>query len=123
MPSPDSPLLTAEILSALLANGRAQLAAEAANDCLDPLPVVKIFLPDGGATWLLTEADPSDPDLVFGLCDLGLGFPELGWTSIRGIASVRGKLGLVVERDDSFRPTRTIKTYAAEAVAAGRIVT
>jgi hypothetical protein len=43
----------------------------------DHFPAVKLFTPDGSATWLLTEADPDDPDRLFGLSDLGLGFPEL----------------------------------------------
>ena len=42
------------------------------------LPVVKLFTPDVNATWLLTELDPEDPDISFGLCDLGVGCPELG---------------------------------------------
>ena len=44
----------------------------------DPKPVIKLFTPDGAATWLLTELDPDDNDIAFGLCDLGMGFPELG---------------------------------------------
>ena len=39
------------------------------------------FTPDAGATWLLTEIDPDDHDHAFGLCDLGQGFPELGYVS------------------------------------------
>jgi hypothetical protein len=31
---------------------------------------------------LLTEIDPDDEDLAFGLCDLGLGSPELGWVRL-----------------------------------------
>jgi hypothetical protein len=34
---------------------------------IDPYPVVKLFLPGGSATWLLTELDPDDDDLAFGL--------------------------------------------------------
>jgi hypothetical protein len=30
---------------------------------------VKLFTPDAGATWLLTEIDPHDQDRGFGLCD------------------------------------------------------
>jgi Protein of unknown function (DUF2958) len=40
----------------------------------DPIPVVKLFTPDAGATWLLTEIDSDDRDRAFGLSDLGLGF-------------------------------------------------
>ena len=39
---------------------------------------MKLFTPDANATWLLTELDPVEPDRAFGLCDLGLGYPELG---------------------------------------------
>lgn len=42
----------------------------------DPIPVVKLFTPDAGATWLLTEVDPEDHGSAFGLCNLGLGFPS-----------------------------------------------
>jgi hypothetical protein len=36
----------------------------------DPCPVVKLFTPDAAATWLLTEIDPDNRDIAFGLCDL-----------------------------------------------------
>jgi hypothetical protein len=52
--------------------------------CARPIdfePVVKIFTPDGNATRLLTELDPIGEHLAFGLCDLGLGEPELGYVS------------------------------------------
>ena len=49
--------------------------------------------PDAGATWLLTEIDPDDHDHVFGLCDLGLGMPEIGWVSLGELAAVLGRLG------------------------------
>jgi hypothetical protein len=48
----------------LLANGRQSLTDEG----FDPPPVVKLFTPDAGATWLLTEIDPDDDDHAFGLC-------------------------------------------------------
>jgi hypothetical protein len=57
---------------------RAYGARGAKGEALDPRPVVKLFTPGAGAAWLLTELDPDDPDIAFGLCDLGLGFPELG---------------------------------------------
>jgi len=38
----------------------------------------------GAATWLLTELDSEDPDIAFGLCDLGMQCPELGSVRISG---------------------------------------
>lgn len=40
------------------------------DEGIDFEPVVKIFTPDGNATWLLTELNPNDEYLAFGLCDL-----------------------------------------------------
>jgi len=111
-------LITAEQRIVLLANGSASLE----NPDFDPAPVVKLFTPDGGATWLLTELDPDDHDHAFGLCDLGLGMPELGWVSLNELASVRGGLGLPIERDLSFRGEKRLSAYARDARLAGRIV-
>jgi len=65
---------------------------------------VKMFTPDAGATWFITEADPVTGRL-FGLCDLGLGFPEIGYVMLSEIEAVRGKLGLPVERDLHWKGT------------------
>jgi len=111
-------LITDEQRAHLLANGRQSLEQEN----FDPAPVVKLFTPDAGATWLLTEIDPDDHDHAFGLCDLGLGYPELGWVSLAEIATVRGRFGLPIERDLHFEAQKRLSTYAREARLAGRIV-
>lgn len=67
-------LITTEQRERMLANGR----ASAENPDTDHAPVVKLFTPDAGCTWLLSELDPTEPDIAFGLCDLGMGYPELG---------------------------------------------
>jgi hypothetical protein len=66
--------------------------------------------------------DPNDEDRLFGLCDLGLGYPELGYISLAEVAAVRGPFGLKVERDLHFKPSKTLSTYAGEAREKGRIV-
>ncbi|MBV5266478.1 DUF2958 domain-containing protein [Pinisolibacter aquiterrae] len=101
----------------LLANG----AKSRDTGAFDPRPVAKLFTPDAGATWLLSELDPDDPDLAFGLCDLGLGCPELGHVRLSELAAVRGRLGLPVERDLHFRADKSLGTYADEARRKGRI--
>ena len=103
----------------LLTNGRQSIE----NDDFDPPPVVKLFTPDAGATWLLTEIDPHDNDHAFGLCDLGQGFPELGYVSLAELQSVRGRFGLPIERDLHFIATKAISAYAREARLAGRTMT
>jgi hypothetical protein len=121
--SPNHPFAPLILLSAqLLRNGRvrAQLDEEGKAEA-DFLPVVKLFTPDAGCTWLLSELDLEDSDIAFGLCDLGLGFPELGSVRISELESERGRLGLRVERDRYFSPCKTLSAYADEARAAGSL--
>lgn len=89
----------------------------------DHVPVVKLFTPDAQATWLLTEIDNCYPDMAFGLCDLGMGFPELGYVSLEELATVRGPLKLPVERDLHFEATHPISVYAEAARNSGSIMT
>jgi len=96
----------------LLANGRHSLTDEG----FDPSPVVKLFTPDAGATWLLTEIDPDDDDHAFGLCDLGLGYPELGYplcqTSCRLLFSRR-----MIRWSDKHEPKTTFPGIQRASVA------
>ncbi|MFH0765756.1 MAG: DUF2958 domain-containing protein, partial [Calditrichota bacterium] len=65
--------------------------------------VAKFFTPDSSYTWYATEYDPKDR-LFFGLVDGGHGDePEWGYFSLDEISSVRGKMGLPVERDLHFK--------------------
>ncbi len=115
-------LLTISIREQLLRNGLIrQVLAEEGKAEADFIPVVKLFTPDAGCTWLLTELDPEDPDIAFGLCDLGLGCAELGSVRISEIESVRGRFGLPVERDRHFVPVHTIAVYARAARQSGAI--
>lgn len=114
-------LLTAQIEAQLRANGRQQEHVRGTHEEIDFHPVVKLFTPDAACTWLLTEIDPENPDIAFGLCDLGMGFPELGSVSLSEIASVRGPLGLHIERDQQFKPTKRLSVYAHEARQFDRI--
>lgn len=109
--------LTDAQFAQLLANG---LRSWAQAD-FDPLPVVKLFTPDAGATWLLGAVDPENTDVAFGLCDLGVGFPELGCVRLSELACVRGMLGLPIEQDLQFRADRRLSAYAKVARMAGRI--
>ena len=106
-------LLTKSHVKTMLANG--------ANPDADHKPVVKLFCPWGAATWLLTELDPDDHEIAFGLCDLGHGYPELGSVSLRELAAISGPLGLKIERDLHFTAKKTLSAYADEARSLGQI--
>jgi len=112
-------LLTEKQKEKMIANGK-QTAID--HDGSNHWPVVKLFTPDSNATWLLTELDPEEPDIAFGLCDLGFGFPELGYVRMSEIESICGQFGLPVEREVHFKPEKNIMEYAADARSVGYIV-
>src|SRR5882762_8508844 len=92
-----------------------QLLVNALADSNDSYPAIKLFTPDGAATWLISEVDPDDPDRLF-----GLGYPELGYVSLKEITALRGPLGLPVERDKHFIGEKPLSVYADEARIKGR---
>ncbi|WP_169546478.1 DUF2958 domain-containing protein [Sneathiella aquimaris] len=101
----------------MLVNGqRNAQRMENEGDTYDFWPVVKLFNPCGAGTWLLTELDPDDPDIAFGLCDLGMGCPELGSVRLSELESIKlmgGALG--IERDIHFKAKKSLRAYAVEA--------
>lgn len=115
-------LLTNDQLSRLIENGKRQAKARNEDRELDLTPVVKLFLPDGAATWLLTEIDDEDPDIAFGLCDLGMGCPELGTVRLSELRALRGRLGLRVERDLHWEAAGPLSAYVNAALKAQRII-
>ena len=115
--------LTEEQRAQMLANGKANAERIGIDgNIIDFKPVVKLFTPWADCTWLLTELDPENPEIAFGLCDLGMGCPELGNVSLEEIASVTGPGGLTIERDLHFRATDKLSHYAAEARRHQRII-
>jgi len=101
----------------LIANGRIALI----HEDFDPLPVVKLFTPDAGATWLLTELDEAG-EIAFGLCDLGMGCPEIGYVDLTELDAVRGLMNRPIEQDLHFHADKPLSAYAHEARLQGRIL-
>jgi len=106
----------------LYKNGLIQAKVKGTAKELDPVPVVKLFYPASAATWLLTEVEPEEPEISWGLCDLGMGFPEFGTVSLQELAELKGIAGLGIERDRFFRAKAPISRYIEVARAAGQIV-
>jgi hypothetical protein len=68
----------------------------------DPLVICTFFTPDNSWTWYPIAFD--GVDVFFGLV---IGFEqELGYFSLSELQHARGPLGLPVERDLQFQPTR-----------------
>lgn len=105
-------LLTASIEKKLLENGKKKTTANGFK------PVVKFFF--NSCTWLITDMD--EDGIMFGLCDLGMGSPELGCVSLDELKEFRTPFGTGIERDLHFTATKTVGEYADEARASGMVV-
>ena len=68
--------LTEEQYKKMLDNGKPE------NSDQNHAPIVKLFLPFTKCVWLLSEITHEDEGIAFGLCDLGLGYPESGSVSL-----------------------------------------
>jgi hypothetical protein len=109
-------------MAKLRKQGAATQAAEGAN--LGHKPVVKLFCPWGRAKWLISEIVEEGPGrtLMFGLCDLGMGEPELGYVVLEELTALKGPWGLKIEREQYSSFSQPLAAYAEQAQAAGRIV-
>lgn len=113
-------LLPYSLAFALNANRFTGRIHAARGDIFDPWPVLKLFNPVGAATWIATELD-EDGDTLFGLADLGFGFPELGCFSLSEIRAVRLPFGLMIERDQHFDAMAPLSVWTDEARCLGSI--
>ena len=74
------------------------------EDIANPVAYIKLFLDSW--TWYITELS-IDGDIAFGyvVSPYCSGSVELGYFSLNEIQSIKGSLGIGVERDLSFKPT------------------
>ena len=75
----------------------------------DPIVYVKLFL--DGWTWYITELS-IDNNICFGYV-ISPFESELGYFSLNEIKLIKGTLGLSVEKDISFKPTKLSKIKKA----------
>lgn len=106
-------LITQAEYKKLLANYEANKGKE---DTTDFKPVVKLFNAWGSQTWLISEIDHDG--IFFGVCDMGQGQPELGYSHLPQMYHV---LKQKLEKDRWFVASKTVSEYANEARARGYI--
>jgi hypothetical protein len=104
-------LLTQDLRARLIPNGKSRG---------DHVPVVKFFNPVAAGTWLFSELD-EDGDTLFGLCDRGFGFSEMGRASLAEIMAVKLPFGLTIQRDLHFEGRFPLTIYADAARLCGGI--
>ena len=70
---------------------------------INPICHIKLFTPDSIFTWYIIEISKEDKHTCYGLVK---GFEsEIGYFSLKELETIKGNLGLRVERDISFSPT------------------
>jgi len=74
------------------------------ENTLDPICQVKLFSPDSDWTWYIIELSKIDVNRCFGYVK-GMD-NELGYFTLEELETVHGPLGLSIERDIWFKPTR-----------------
>lgn len=108
-----SRLIPSELKQQMIQNARDVLKGR--GD--DHPPVIKLFSISGSATWLLSELNPFETDIAYGLCDLGMGKPELGYVSLSELESIQHPslpIPLIV-RDEHFEADYLMSVYAEAA--------
>lgn len=74
----------------------------------------KIFDPCGSGTWYIIEGEPEENDFRFFCLVTGLCEDELGYVMLSELESVRGKLGIGLERDLWFKSGTRLDAVAPE---------
>ena len=69
----------------------------------NPVVHIKLFL--DGWTWFITEIS-IDNNICFGYVISPFSSGELGYFSLEEIKTIKGSLGIGVERDLTFKPTK-----------------
>lgn len=91
-------LLTKEITKALDKEGLTGQNAQ--------VPICKFFNPCGASTWLIFAREKENPDILWGLFDLGMECIEYGTVSLSELQTLRLRFGLKIERDLYFHPKK-----------------
>ena len=91
-------ILTKEVLQAFAKQGKT------GNKSMKDIKIVlKLFNPTGAGTWYLYEKE--DEDIYWGFVNLGDSqMSECGTVSMQELMNFRGRFGLHIERDTSFKP-------------------
>lgn len=80
----------------------AKFPFESQSDKGDKAKVLVKYFGGSACTWLITEAEKQDNGdyLLYGYCDLGMGFPEWGYVMLSELQALTFRpFGLGVERE------------------------
>jgi hypothetical protein len=106
-------LFTDTQLKQLIENGR--------NTDKDHPPVARLHILFNRCQWLISELSPEEPNIAFGLCDLGQGFPELGYVDLNELLALDVPFGIL--NDVFFEGKHPMSVYADAAREMSEITT
>ncbi|MCI1143266.1 DUF2958 domain-containing protein [Sphingomonas sp. WKB10] len=112
-------MIRPEDVQQLVMNWQEQQPLKGTSQEKDYMPI-KLFNPAGAGTWLVTELEPNS-SLAFGLCDLGMGEPELGYVCLEELWDLRLPAGLKIEQDLHWKASKPLSEYASESRRLGYI--
>ncbi len=99
---------------------RPRLLANGSDPGHDHVPLIKLFDPTGPDAWLISEIQPYDPDVVFGLSCCG-GAVSVGPFNLAELHDLIRSYGFELRRDAQFAGRHPLSVYAEAARAQGAI--
>ncbi|MBS1778034.1 MAG: DUF2958 domain-containing protein [Bacteroidetes bacterium] len=111
-------IIDKETREKLLENGKPE------NRDQDHPPVVQISILSTDCVWLLSDLDPDAENIAFGLCDLGMGFPELGYVDLNEIAELSMSASVMpIIFVNKINATHQLTTYYRASLIDNKITT
>lgn len=99
-------LLTDEQMEKLKQIGLSEQESE------NQIPIVRLHIPGKEAYWLFSCIISDTEQMAYGIFEIGLGNPELGYFDLNEIAELKFKGGLELENDLQFKGERSLMKYA-----------
>lgn len=76
------------------------------------VPVVRLHIPGKEAYWLFSCIVSGTEQMAYGIFEIGLGSPELGYFDLSEIAELKFEGGLELENDLQFKGEHSLMKYA-----------
>jgi hypothetical protein len=93
----------------------------AADPGADLIPVARLFHSMCSWSWLLLARNPDEPQVAYGIADLGTGSVEIGLIDLEEVRQIPSVIGTGVQVDRWWSPGARASGYLANAASTGRL--
>lgn len=76
------------------------------------VPIVRLHLPDKNAYWLFSCIVSGQEKMAYGIFEMGIGFPEIGYFHLDDIADMKFEKNVAIENDLEFKGEHSLLKYA-----------